>query len=443
MTEIKKREGNKVFFDLVLKAEDVKKAEDEVFNKNRQYFQIPGFRKGKAPRKMIENMYGKAVFLEDAINNLLPEAYEAAAKELGLDVVDQPEINIEQANPGEDINVEVSVDVKPEIEIKDYKGIEVEDVKYEVTDELVNNELENQRQLNARVINVDDRAAKLGDKVNIDFVGSVDGVEFEGGAAEGQDLELGSNTFIPGFEDQIVGKNINDEFDVKVTFPEDYFSEDLKGKEAVFKTKLNSISYEELPEVDDEFIKDISDFDTVDEYKEDVKKKKTEEFELRANMEKEEKLLVELSKKVEAEIPAGMTNAQVDSQLQNFDQNLRAQGLDLQGYIKMLGTSIEEFRENLKEDAERQVKETLALEYVAKAEKIDVTEEELDAEIERMATEYFKDDEEQQERMKKYMKESNMEALKENMMNRKTLDFLIENAKFVEPKEEKEEVKED
>ncbi|EFI41573.1 MULTISPECIES: trigger factor [Peptoniphilus] len=432
MTEIKSREKNTVKFDMILKAEDVKKAETEVYNKNKKYFQIPGFRKGHAPRKIIENVYGKGVFLEDAVNELLPKYYEETVKELGIEVVDQPEINIEEANSGEDIKVEVSVTVKPEVVLGEYKNIEVEDVKYEVTEELINSELDNQRHMNARLVNIDDRAAKIGDKVNIDFKGFVGDETFEGGAAEGHELELGSNTFIPGFEDQIVGKNIGDEFDVNVTFPEEYFSEELKGKEARFEVKLNSISFEELPELDDEFIKDISDFDTVDEYKADIKEKKEKEFEEREKREKEEKVLEKVVETMEVEVPDAMVNSQIDSQVQNFDRNLKAQGMSLEDYIKMLGTTMEAFRENLRADALKQVKTSLAIEAVAKAENFEVSEEEVESEIDKMVKDYFKDDEEQQKKMKEYMLENNKEGFKENLISKKTVDFLFENAKFVE-----------
>ncbi|MGO1580629.1 MAG: trigger factor [Peptoniphilaceae bacterium] len=436
MTEIKKKENNTVHFEMVLKAEDVKAAEDKVFKKNRGYFQIPGFRKGKAPRKIIENMYGSGVFLEDAINDLLPKYYEEVVKELDLEVVDQPHINIEEANSGEDVLVEVSVDVKPEIELPEYKNLEVEDVKYEVTDELINSELENQRHLNARLINIDDRPAEMGDKVNIDFKGFVEGEEFEGGSAQGQDLELGSNTFIPGFEDQIVGHEVGEEFDVNVNFPEDYFSEDLKGKEAKFEIKLNSISKEELPELDDEFIKDISEFDTVEEYKADIKKTKEEEFHKRAEMEREEKVLDKVVENLEVDVPEGMVNQEIDGQVRNFDQNLRAQGMGLEDYVKMIGTTLEAFRENLREDALKQVKRGLVIEAISKKESIDASDEEIEAEIDRLVKDYFKDDEEQQKKMKEYMIESNKEGIKDNLVSKKTLEFLTKNAKFVEAKEE-------
>jgi trigger factor len=443
MTEIKKKEKNTVFFDITLPAEDVKNAETEVFKKNRQYFQVPGFRKGKAPKKIIENMYGKGIFLEDAINELLPEKYEAAVEELGLEVVDQPHVDIDEAKPGEDVVAKISVDVKPEVKLGKYKGIEVADVKYEVTDDLIDSDLEHQRQMNARKINVDDRPAKEKDKVNIDFKGKIDGEEFEGGTAEKQDLELGSNTFIPGFEEQIIGHNVGDEFEIEVEFPEDYAAEDLQGKKAVFEIKLNSISYEELPELDDEFIKDISDFDTVDEYKDDIRKKREEEFKYRSEQEKEKNILDKIVEEMEVDVPQGMIDHQIDLQIQNFDQSLRAQGMALEDYIKMIGSNMDAFRQNLQGDAEEQVKTMLAVEAIADQEGFDVTEEEILEEIDRMCEQYFGKDPEQKEKMKEQMLEANKDGVKENLRNRKAIDFLVENANFVEEaEEEKEEAKE-
>ncbi|MDY2987849.1 MAG: trigger factor, partial [Peptoniphilus sp.] len=362
--------------------------------------------------------------------------YEETIEELKLEVVDQPHVNIEEAHSGEDIKVEISVDVKPEVKIEGYKGLEVEDVKYEVTEELLNAELDQQRSLNARVLNIDDRAAEEGDKVNIDFVGRVDGEEFEGGAGENQDLVLGSNTFIPGFEKQIEGHNIDDEFDVNVTFPEDYFSEDLKGKEAVFSVRLNSISKEELPELDDEFIKDISEFDTVEEYKNDLREKKVKQFEERAIAEKKEAISKKLVEIVEVDVPKGMVDAQINTQMQNFDQNLRSQGMNLEDYLGMIGVEVKDFAENLREDALKQVKSALALEKVAELEGIVPTDEDVDAEIENIVNLYFKDNEEQKTKMREYMNGSNRESIKEDLMNKKTLDYLYENAKFIEPAEE-------
>ncbi|MDO5041155.1 MAG: trigger factor [Peptoniphilus sp.] len=442
MTEIKKKENNTVFFDIVLKADELMAAEEVVFKKNRQYFQIPGFRKGKAPRKIVENVYGKDVFLEDAINDLLPEKYEKAVEELALEVVDQPNVDIKEATHGQDVNVEISVDVKPEVKLGDYENLEIEDVKYEVTEELLNADLESQRKMNARIVNVDDRPAQEHDKVNIDFKGSVDGEYFEGGTAQGQDLELGSNTFIPGFEEQVVGHSVGEEFTIDVKFPEDYASEELKGKDAQFEIKLNSISYEELPELDDEFIKDISDFDTVEEYKADAREKREKEFEERAQSEKENKVLAKIVEDMEVDVPEGMVNSQIDMQMDNFDQSLKMQGMSIEQYINMIGSNVQAFRENLRPDALKQVKTALAIEQIAKEQAIEVTDEEIDQEADRIVEQYFGKEEDKKAEMKESMLKANKEGIKENLANRKAIDYVMGKTTFVEPKEEAEEKEE-
>ncbi len=444
MTEIKKQEDNKVFFDLTVSAQDINKAEQEVFNKNRQYFNIPGFRKGKAPRKIVENIYGKDMFFEEAINDILPERYNEAIKELDLKVIDQPDVDIEDYTRGEDVVVSFSVLVAPEAKLGKYKGVEIEAVSEEVPEDAINAELENQRKLNARQINIDDRAAEDGDRVNIDFEGRVDGELFEGGAGENQDLELGSNTFIPGFEEQIVGHEVGDTFDVNVTFPEDYFAEELKGKEAVFEVKLNSISFEELPELNDEFIKDISEFDTVEEYKDDFRKKKEEQYKETAKQTRQMRALQKVAEDIEVEVPEVMIENAIDEQIRNLDFNLQSQGMGLEMYLQMMGTNIEDFKDTMRDDAEKEVRQGLALTAVKKAENIEVTDEEVEAEVQSMVEKYFGDDEEKQQEMKKSVLERDFDAIANDLANRKALDLLVAEAVEVEaPAEEETEEKED
>lgn len=439
MTEIKKQEKNIVYFDLTIPAEDIKKAEMEVYKKNKSYFNVPGFRKGKAPKKIIENMYGEGIFFEDAINEVLPKMYETAVEELDLDVIDQPNVDIEEFEKGQDVVVNIDVQVKPEVKLGEYNGIEIEEVPSEVSDELVDNELEKERQLNARLINVDDRPAKEGDKVNIDFAGKVDGEAFDGGTAEDQELELGSGSFIPGFEDAIVGKNIGETFDINVTFPEDYFTEDLQGKEAVFTITLNSISVEELPNLDDEFIKDISEFDTVDEYKADVREKKKEEVEANAKNIRTGRVLDKVVEGMEVDLPPVMVDNAINEQIRNMDNNMRAQGIALEQYLQMIGQNLDDFKENMREDAEQEVRRSLALDAVVEAEKFEVSDEEIEKEAREAAAKYFGDDEEKQEEMVKTMVEGNKDALRHDLIRRKAIDFLIDNAKEVESKETTEE----
>ncbi len=438
MTEILKKENNKVYFDIEISAEELKKQELEVYKKNKSSIQIPGFRKGHAPLRIIEQFYGKGVFLEDAVNDLLPKKYEEAVKELNLEVVDSPEVDFDKVEEGKDLVAHISVDVKPEIELPDYKGMEVEEVNYQVTDELIDNDLENQRRMNARIVNVDDRPTQKGDKVNINFAGSIDGVEFEGGKAENQDLELGSNTFIPGFEDQIIGKNIGDEFDVVASFPEDYHAKELAGKEATFKTKLNSISLEELPEVDDEFIKDISDFDTVDEYKKDLREKREKEFKERTEAEKKARALKTLASKVQVEVPKGMIEDEIENMVNSYNQNLGAQGLKLDQYLGMLGTNLKDFKENLKPQAKENVIERLTLDAIVKKEGFEVSDEEIEKEVDQVLETYFSKDEEKKKEMKHIMLEHNKEAVKNDLLARRAVEKLVEECKFVEKKETEE-----
>ena len=440
MTEILKKENNKVFFDITLPKEEVKKAEITAYNKLKKNVQIPGFRKGHAPKMIIENVYGKGIFLEDAINELLPKYYEEAIKELDLEVVDQPDVDFdEDVSSDEDVVVHFSVFVKPEIEIKKYKGLEVEDAKHEVTDEMLEDDLKRQQKMNARAVNIDDRAAEEHDKVNINFEGFIDGEAFPGGTAENQDLELGSGTFIPGFEEQIIGKNIGDEFDVVTKFPEDYHAEEFQGKEATFKTKLNSITVEELPEIDDEFIKDISEFDTVDEYKADLRKKLEKEAEERTRIDREGNVLRKIAEEVEVDIPERMVEDELDRIIQNYNQSMQGQGLTIEQYLQMLGTDIKTFREGQKGQAEAVILNRLILDKIIELENIEVTDEEIEAEIDRVLGEYFKDDEEKREDMKKMMLETNKAAVEDDLKARRALDVLVNENKFVEKKEEKEE----
>ena len=343
------KENNTVRFTLVLPAEDVKKAEMAVYKKNKQYFNIPGFRKGKAPKKLIENMYGKDFFVEDAINELLPEAYGKKVEELELDVIDQPNVDIDEYKSGEDVEVQIEVDVVPDVEVGDYKNLEIAKVSEEVTDEQIDRRIEQERQKNARRINIDDRKAEDGDIVSIDYVGRVDGEEFEGGAAEDQELELGSGTFIPGFEEQIVGKEIGETFDVNVTFPEKYQAKELEGKDAVFTVTLKAISKEELPEINDDFVMDISEFDSLDEYKDHIREELSEANKSFARQQKEEELMEELIKITSVDVPEVMVERVIDERVSSYSQNFQQQGISMDQYLRMLNTNMEDFRGRCRE----------------------------------------------------------------------------------------------
>lgn len=434
-----KKEGNKVSFSLTLPAQDVADAEVTVYKKNKQYFNVPGFRKGKAPKKLIENMYGKDFFVEDAINELLPKAYGDKVEELDLNVIDQPHIDLEDYESGEDVVVQVEVEVVPDVELGDYKNLEIEKVDEEVTEDQIDRRIEQERQKNARRLNIDDRPAENGDLVNIDFVGKVDGKEFEGGSGSDQELELGSGTFIPGFEEQIVGKNVNDQFDVEVTFPEKYQVEDLQGKDAVFTVDLKSISKEELPEVDDDFVMDISEYDTLDEYKDHLKEEIAESNKQFARQKREEELMNELIKITEVDVPEVMVNRVVDEQVAGYEQNFRSQGIALEQYLSMLNTDIDGFKDSLKDDAEKVVRTRLAMDAIVEKENIEVTDEEIEEEANTVADKYFGEDEEQKKQMVSFIVSSQKDQIKQDLIYRKAVDFLLGLVKEVEKKEEADE----
>ena len=388
MSLIKKELTEKSGFtmEFSVSKEVYEKAELAAYKKNVKSINLPGFRKGKAPKAIIEKYYGKDIWFEDAINECIPEAFEAAVKEAGLDIVGQPQFDL-VSNDG-DIVLKATGFVKPEVTIEGYKGIAVEKKVDAVTDADVDAEVENARKRNARTVDVTDRAAAMNDIANINYEGSVDGVPFDGGKGDNHDLTLGSGAFIPGFEEQIVGKTIGEEFDVNVTFPEEYHAKELAGKAAVFKTKLNSLKVEELPALDDEFAKDVSEFDTLAEYKADIKAKMEKKNEDKAEAEVDNALAEALMEKLVAEIPEPMFAAETENYVRDYDMRLRQSGLDLQTYFKYTGLTLEALREQMRPQAERQVKVRLALEKIATLEELTASEEEIEAEYNRISEAY-------------------------------------------------------
>lgn len=421
------KEGNKVSFNFEIGAEEFNKAVNEAYLKNRSRFNIAGFRKGKVPRKIIEMNYGEGVFYEDAINILLPEEYGKAIDELELEPVDTPEVDIDEIEKGNPILVKIKVDVKPEVKLGDYKGIELEKIDYTVTDEMVDAQLKNHQETNARIINVDDRKVEEGDILTIDFEGYSDGEQFPGGTAEGHELEIGSNSFIPGFEEQLVGKEKGEEVEVNVTFPEEYHEESLAGKEAMFKVTIHDIKVKELPELDDEFVKDISEFDTLDEFKADIREKLEKEMKDQEKIETENRLVEKLVEISEVDIPQGMIESQIDDEVRQFDFRMRNQGLELEQYLELTGMTIESIREQLEPVAKQRVNADLVLEALGKAEEIEVSEEDLDKELEKLAEQYQAED---KEAFITDMKKGDLEFLKSGIINSKVIDLLIENVKF-------------
>ena len=416
-----KTEQNTVTLKFTI-AKDVFDAQTEkVYNRKKNKITIQGFRPGKAPRHMIEKIYGKGVFYEDALNDLLPGEYAEALKESGIKAVAQPEIDVESIDEN-GVLVVAKVTVKPEVEIEGYTGIALSKETVKVTEKEVEEELENVRSRQGREIEVTDRPAKNGDTANIDYEGFADGVAFEGGKAEKQDLKLGSNTFIPGFEDQVIGHSVGDEFEIQVTFPTEYHAPELAGKDATFKIKLNGLKYTELPEVDDEFAKDVSEFDTLAEYKADLKAKIQKRKEAEADRVFEGKLADALVEKLEVALPEAMVNAEAENMLRDYDMNLRQNGLDLKTYLKYTGKDLNDLREDFKPRAEKQLKLRLALEKIAQKENLSVTEEEIKKEIADLAAAYNMSADD----VKAYVAK---EDLENDLLSRKAMDLVKSTAK--------------
>ena len=426
----KTEKANEVKLEITVEAEKFENAMKKVYFQNAKYFNIPGFRKGKAPMNIVEKYYGEQIFYEDAFNEVATEAYEEAIKENKIEVVSRPEVDIAQMEKGKDLIFTAVVQTKPEVELGKYKGVKIEKVEYKVDKKDVDHELGHMQEHNSRLITVDDRPLKNGDTATIDFEGFVDGVAFEGGKAEGHELEIGSGAFIPGFEDQLVGMEIDGEKEIKVTFPKEYFSKDLAGKDATFKVKLHEIKKKELPELDDEFAKDVSEFDTLDELKKSIKEKLTKNNEQRAKYETEDAAIKAVCEDSKLDIPSGMVELEVDNMLKDFEQRLAYQGLNLEQYIKMIGKTEEEVRKEYEPQAIEAIKSRLVLEAIIKAEKIEASEDEIKAKMEEMAKNYGKDVEElsKNENLKNY--------LADGIKSEKALEFIVENAKFAEMKKE-------
>ena len=405
-------------------ADTFKKAIETAYLKNRSKINLPGFRKGKAPRKLIEQAYGAEVFYDDAANEVMQPAYEKALAEVELDIVSRPSIDIVQAKEGEEFIFTAEVAIKPEAVLKDYKGIELKKEEISVSEEEIDKKLEEVREQNARIIDVDDRPVKTGDTVTIDYAGSVDGVAFEGGTDQNHKLTIGSGQFIPGFEDQIIGKNIGEEFDVQVTFPEQYHAEELAGKAAVFAVKLHAITEKELPELDDELAQDVSDFDTLAEYKEDIKEKLLHEKEHKAEHEREHQVMDALVERLEVELPAPMVDLEVENQIYNMENRMRAQGFSLEQYMQFTGQTMSALQDSMKDSAVKSIKGRLALAEVIKAEKLEAAAEDIEKEYQQMAENYNME----MDRIKELVPE---EEVKETILNRKALAVVTEAAKFI------------
>jgi len=433
MTELKSHENNIAKFEFDVKYDDFEKAINKVYNRNKKRYRLDGFRAGHVPRRVLEKMYGPEIFYDEAIQLVFPEPYEKAIEELELEPIDQPNVDLDDIEKGKDITFKVDVETKPHPVLGDYDNIIIEEVEAEVTDADIENELKKQQEENARLIPVEDREAKEGDTVNIDFDGYLDGERFEGGKAEDYDLVIGSKTFIEGFEDQVAGHKVGDKFDVNVTFPEDYQAKEFQGKDAKFEVEINSITEKELPEIDDEFAMDISEFETLDELKADLKEKLKEDKEnYRTNM-MQNQAIDALVRASEVSAPQSMVNSEIDIEMQNLDQRLQQMGISLAQYIEMTQMDINEIRNQYKEQAEARVKANLVIDEVALKEGFEVSDEEIEAEINESAKMYGVEDIDQFKEI--FRKNVSDDTVKENIKRRKAVEFLVEKAKAL-PHEE-------
>ncbi len=426
----KTKNANEVKLEITIEAEKFENAIKKVYFQNAKYFNIPGFRKGKAPQAIVEKYYGKEIFYEDAFNDIASEEYEKAIEESKLEVVSRPKIDIVNMEKGKDVVFTAIVSTKPEVELGKYKGIEIEKIEYNVEDSDIESNLKQMQEKNARVVSIETPVEK-GNIAVIDFEGFVDGKAFEGGKGENYSLEIGSGSFIPGFEDQVIGMKIDEEKDINVKFPEDYFSKDLAGCDATFKVKVHEIKKKELPELDDEFAKDVSEFDTLEELKNSIKQRLINENVQKAKYEKEDAVMKVVTSEMKADIPSGMVDVEVDNMVKDMEQRMSYQGLKLEQYLKMLNKTELEFRKEFEPQAIEAIKSRLALEAIIKNEKIEVTEREIKDKLEEMAKNYGKtaDELEKNENIKEY--------IKQGIENEKAIEFLVKNAKEVAKKKEK------
>lgn len=427
---LEKKENNVAEITMTIPAAKFDEAMDKSFRKNVKYITVHGFRKGKAPRKLIEKTYGESIFYDDAVDFVCQDAYTEAIKELELDPVDMPKLEVKEIGSGKDLVLGVTVTVKPEVELGEYKGMKLQDIVHTVSDEDVDAELKRRQERNSRLVSVEDRAVENGDVANIDFEGFDNGVAFPGGKGENHDLEIGSGSFIPGFEEQIVGKNIGDEFDVNVTFPEEYHAEDLKGKPVVFKVKVNSIQYKELPELDDEFAKDVSEFDTLDELKADIKAKMEEDAAKRTKQDKENAAMEKIIEEMKVDVPQCMIDKRIENIVRENDMRMSQQGISFEQYLTYMGSTLDQFKEQMKPMAERQVKGTLALEQIAKLENIEISEEDLDKNLTEMAQAYKME----LDKLKEILRDEDLENIKEDMKIAKASEFVVENTSWTKAK---------
>ena len=436
--QVEKLEKNMAKLTIEVSAEEFDAAIEQAYQKDKKKISLPGFRKGKAPRKMIEKMYGTGVFYEDAANIVIPKAYSEAAKECGEEIVSQPEISVTQIGSGQPFIFTAEVALKPAVTLGDYKGVEVEKTPVEVSEEEVDKEVDKERENNSRTIDVDDRAVEKGDMIKLNFEGFVDGTPFEGGKAEDYSLTIGSGSFIPGFEDQLIGAKIGEEVEVNVTFPEEYHAAELKGKPAVFKCTVNEIKVKELPEADDEFAKDVSEFDTLAEYKDDIRAKLLEKKTADAKREKQNKTVAKAVENATMEIPEAMITEQVRRMADDFARRLQSQGLSMDQYMQFTGLTMDALAQQMRPEALKRIQNSLVLEAIAKAENIEVSDEKVNEEIEKMAAAYKME----ADKLKELIGDAEKEQMKSDLAIQAAVDMITDAAVEVEAAKEEEKTEE-
>ena len=418
---------NELKLEFVVESEKFIEGIKKVYNKNAKYFNVPGFRKGKVPMNIVERQYGASIFYEDAFNEIVPDIYNEAVKENNLDVVSRPEIDIVQMEKGKDLIFTATIQTKPEVKLGEYKGISIEKVKYEVSDESIQDELNKMLDKNARMVSVTDRAAKNGDTVVIDFDGTVDGEHFDGGKAENYDLTLGSHSFIAGFEEQVEGMKVDESKDIKVKFPDDYFTKELSGKDAVFAVTVHEIKEKQVPTLDDEFAKDVSEFDTLKELKEDIKSKQEKANESKAKNDIEAKAIETVCANATIDIPSGMIDVELEQMAEDMNRRLSYQGFSLEQYLKMVNKTMDDFKTENRDEAEKSVRTRLVLEAIFNDAKMKIEDKEVDEKIAELAKAYGRKEEE--------LKENDVliENIKIGLESEKAVDYVVKNAKMVEP----------
>lgn len=436
--QVEKLEKNMAKLTIEVSAEEFDAAIEQAYQKDKKKISLPGFRKGKAPRKMIEKMYGTGVFYEDAANIVIPKAYSEAAKECGEEIVSQPEISVTQIGAGQPFIFTAEVALKPAVTLGDYKGVEVEKTPVEVSEEEVDKEVDKERENNSRTNDVDDRAVEKGDMIKLNFEGFVDGTPFEGGKAEDYSLTIGSGSFIPGFEDQLIGAKIGEEVEVNVTFPEEYHAAELKGKPAVFKCTVNEIKVKELPEADDEFAKDVSEFDTLAEYKDDIRAKLLEKKTADAKREKQNKTVAKAVENATMEIPEAMITEQVRRMADDFARRLQSQGLSMDQYMQFTGLTMDALAQQMRPEALKRIQNSLVLEAIAKAENIEVSDEKVNEEIEKMAAAYKME----ADKLKELIGDAEKEQMKSDLAIQAAVDMITDAAVEVEAAKEEEKTEE-